>query len=84
MITLSLTVIAGSKGFAAKAGPPMIARVTAKALSTLRIVSPFAASQVPRAVQTRAGHARSPRSPIPASRTLKPIEVEGGTLFDEV
>ena len=35
-------------------------------------------------MQTRGGQSLVPSSPIPASRTLKPIEVEGGTLSDEV
>ena len=35
-------------------------------------------------MQTRAGQSACPFSPIPARRKLKPIEVEGGTLSDEV
>ena len=64
-------------------GRPAASTEIARISTACRIVAP-SAGQVPRAVQTRAGQSRSPSSPIPASRTLKPIEVEGGTLVDEV
>ena len=63
---------------------PAATRQIASALSRLRIVISFGAAQVPRAVQTRAGQSFCPFVPIPASRRLKPIEVEGGRLSDEV
>ena len=81
-MTPVFTVSAGSNGFCANAGAASASDSTTRTVDNIRIHS-SRALQVPR-MQTRAGHSRSPASPIPASRTAKPTEVEGGRLSDDV
>ena len=83
MITPWLTMSAGAYWLAATVGPAAASTEIARILSSLRIIAP-SAGQVPRAMQTRGGQSRSPSSPIPASRTLKPIEVAAGRFVVDV